>query len=95
MLSVGTNCGTIKRKEIHPVGKRGKEKMLKNCIKSVRKDQRITLDELHNITGLSRSRLCDIENMKDGNIKASTMKTIGDALGYAPFELFYWDDIPL
>lgn len=81
--------------KIQPVGKRGNEKMLKNCIKSVRKDQRITLDELHNITGISRSRLCDIENMKDGNIKASTMKTIGDALGYAPFELFYWDDIPL
>lgn len=94
-MSVGTNCGTIKGRKIQPIGKRGKEKMLKNCIKSVRKDQRITLDELHNITGLSRSRLCDIENMKDGNIKASTMKTIGDALGYAPFELFYWDDIPL
>lgn len=69
--------------------------MLKNCIKAERKRRGISQKEMHERTGLSHTVISDVENGKKTEIKASTMKRIADALGVAPFDIFYWDDIPI
>lgn len=63
--------------------------MYKNKIKLYRKDEKLTLEELAKITGISTGYLCHLEKGTRNNPSTKIMEKIAKALNKSIAEIFF------
>ena len=64
-------------------------KALKNKLRQIRKQKRMSQDELAKLSGVSRVTISNIERGKNENISAKTLLSIAAVLGTTIDEIFF------